>query len=183
MRDKNKQRLLHNTLFLYILTFSGYFFSLVTVPYQTRILGPEFYGKVGFAVAMMTYFRLIIDFGFILSATADISKNREDKQEVARIYTAVMYAKGLLTAVSLVVLLGICYAVPMFRQDIFLYVLTFASVAVSAFLPDFFISRIGDNETNHHSNGSDSSIFCMYDFPLSKKPSTLLLRSTIHADW
>ncbi|MBC1919208.1 oligosaccharide flippase family protein [Listeria booriae] len=137
MNNKHKKRLLENTIFLYALTFSGYFFSLITVPYQTRILGPEFYGKVGFAVAMMTYFRLVIDFGFILSATADVAKNREDAQKVASIYTAVMYAKGLLTALSFVVLLGICYAVPMLRQDMFLYLLTFASVAVSAFLPDF----------------------------------------------
>ncbi|MBC1891472.1 oligosaccharide flippase family protein [Listeria booriae] len=137
MKDTKKQRLLQNTIFLYLLTFSGYFFSLITVPYQTRILGPEFYGKVGFAVAMMTYFRLIIDFGFILSATADISKHRENKQAVAKIYTAVMYAKGLLTGLSLVVLVGICYAIPMLRQDFLLYILTFASVAVSAFLPDF----------------------------------------------
>ncbi|MBC1358226.1 oligosaccharide flippase family protein [Listeria booriae] len=137
MKDTKKQRLLQNTIFLYLLTFSGYFFSLITVPYQTRILGPEFYGKVGFAVAMMTYFRLIIDFGFILSATADISKHRENKQEVAKIYTAVMYAKGLLTGLSLVILVGICYAIPMLRQDFLLYILTFASVAVSAFLPDF----------------------------------------------
>ncbi|MBC1975423.1 oligosaccharide flippase family protein [Listeria booriae] len=137
MNNKHKKRLLENTIFLYALTFSGYFFSLITVPYQTRILGPEFYGKVGFAVAMMTYFRLVIDFGFILSATADVAKNREDAQKVASIYTAVMYAKGMLTALSFVVLLGICYAVPMLRQDMFLYLLTFASVAVSAFLPDF----------------------------------------------
>lgn len=137
MNNKHKKRLIENTIFLYALTFSGYFFSLITVPYQTRILGPEFYGKVGFAVAMMTYFRLVIDFGFILSATADVAKNREDAQKVASIYTAVMYAKGLLTALSFVVLLGICYAVPMLRQDMILYLLTFTSVAVSAFLPDF----------------------------------------------
>ncbi|MBC1473966.1 oligosaccharide flippase family protein [Listeria grandensis] len=133
----NKKRLLQNTLFLYMLTFSGYFFSLITVPYQTRILGPEFYGKVGFAIAMMTYFRLVIDFGFILSATADISQHRENKQEVANIYTAVMQAKAIFTGLSLMVLLSICYIVPMLRQDLPLYVLTFASVAVSAFLPDF----------------------------------------------
>ncbi|MBC2316546.1 oligosaccharide flippase family protein [Listeria booriae] len=137
MKDQNKKRLLHNTFFLYCLTFSGYFFSLITVPYQTRVLGPEFYGKVGFALAMMAYFRLIIDFGFILSATADIAKHRDNKQEMAKIYTAVMYAKALLTAISFVILLAVCYFVPTLRQDMFLYVLAFSSVAVSAFLPDF----------------------------------------------
>ncbi|WP_430534796.1 oligosaccharide flippase family protein [Listeria rocourtiae] len=135
--DASKKRLFRNTLYLYILTFSSYFFSLITVPYQTRILGPEFYGKIGFALAMMVYFRLIIDFGFILSATADVSQHREDRREVAKIYTAVMRAKMWLTACSLLVLLLICYAIPMFRHDWLLYLLTFSSVAVSAFLPDF----------------------------------------------
>ncbi|MBC1605509.1 oligosaccharide flippase family protein [Listeria rocourtiae] len=133
----SKKRLFRNTLYLYILTFSSYFFSLIAIPYQTRILGPEFYGKVGFAFAMMIYFRLFIDFGFILSATADISKQRENKLAVSKIYTAVMCAKGWLTMISSVILFLICFLVPMFRHDWLLYVLTFSAVAVSAFLPDF----------------------------------------------
>ncbi|MBC1273788.1 oligosaccharide flippase family protein [Listeria booriae] len=137
MKDKKKKQLLQNTFFLYCLTFSAYFFSLITVPYQTRVLGPEFYGKVGFAFAVMTYFRLVIDFGFILSATADVSQYRDNKREVSKIYTAVTYAKGLLTVASFAVLLMVCYTVPFLRQDVFLYVLTFCSVAVTAFLPDF----------------------------------------------
>ena len=70
--------MLKNTAMLYLLQLSGYLFSVLTVPYQTRILGPVLYGVVGVAVATMAYFQLFMDFGFLLSATEDISLNRED---------------------------------------------------------------------------------------------------------
>ncbi|EUJ35026.1 polysaccharide biosynthesis protein [Listeria weihenstephanensis FSL R9-0317] len=183
MKDMKKKRLLHNTLFLYALTFSGYFFSLITVPYQTRVLGPEFYGKVGFAIAMMTYFRLVIDFGFILSATADISQHREDKQEVAKIYTAVMRAKMLFTGLSFAVLLSICYFVPMFRQDISLYLLTFASVAVSAFLPDFLYRGLETMKRITIRTVAIQAFFVLMIFLFFKNPPTILLRATFYANW
>ena len=43
--------LLKNTLMLYILQFSTYFFSFIVVPYETRVLGPVIFGLVGAATA------------------------------------------------------------------------------------------------------------------------------------
>ncbi|MDT0111363.1 oligosaccharide flippase family protein [Listeria booriae] len=135
--DTNKKRLVRNTMYLYILTFSSYFFSLITVPYQTRILGPEFYGKIGFSMALIAYFRLIIDFGFILSATADVSQHREDRQRVSMIYSHVFYAKCLLVCVSGTVLFCLCSQISFLQMDIGLYMLTFLSVVMQAMMPDF----------------------------------------------
>ncbi|MBC1779159.1 oligosaccharide flippase family protein [Listeria booriae] len=135
--DANKKRLVRNTIYLYILTFSSYFFSLITVPYQTRILGPEFYGKIGFSTALIAYFRLIIDFGFILSATADVSRHRENRQRVSMIYSHVFYAKCLLVLVSGVALFFLCLHVSFLRMDIGLYMLTFLSLVMQAMMPDF----------------------------------------------
>ena len=87
--QKNKKRLLKNTIMLYILVFSGYFFSLITAPYQTRILGAELYAKIGWAMATMAYFSVFIEFGFLLSATASITRNRDNKTYVEKIVGAV----------------------------------------------------------------------------------------------
>ena len=51
MRNKEHKVLATNTIMLYVLTLSNYVFSLLTVPYQTRVLGPELYGIIGFAIA------------------------------------------------------------------------------------------------------------------------------------
>ena len=90
--------LLKNTMMLYILQFSTYFFGFIVVPYETRVLGPVIYGMVGAAMAAMIYFQNVIDFGFILSGTADVALHREDKGYLSRLFTAVVWGKVLLAA-------------------------------------------------------------------------------------
>ena len=75
MKEKHGT-LLKNTVMLTILQLSTYLLALITIPYQTRVLGPEVYGVLGVATAVMVYFNLIIDFGFLLSATSSVSANR-----------------------------------------------------------------------------------------------------------
>ena len=134
MREK---RLLSNTVFLYILTFSNYFFSFITVPYQTRVLGPVFYGRLGFAAAFMMYIQLFIDFGFIMSATERISRNREDKDKVSEIFTAITYCKLILTAISGIALIFLCLISKRFSEDILVFFLYFISTVMLSFFPDY----------------------------------------------
>ncbi|MGI2294937.1 oligosaccharide flippase family protein [Paenibacillus sp. GXUN7292] len=135
--QSKKKVLLQNTLMLYILVFSSYFLSFITVPYQTRILGPDYYGRVGFALAFMTYFQLIIDFGFLLSATEDVAKNRDNKKELSKIVTSVNIIKILLSVLSLFIIIILCATIPRFQEESSLYILTFLSVATASLLPDF----------------------------------------------
>lgn len=132
-----KGTLLKNTVMLYILTFSTYIFGFITVPYQTRVLGPEIYGVLGFATACSVYVQLFLDFGFLLSATEDVSNNRNDKQMLSRIMSAVAACKLLLSVAALAVVGVVCVTVPKFRQDAMLYVLFFVYVAVNSLLPDY----------------------------------------------
>ncbi|GIN96861.1 transporter [Siminovitchia terrae] len=136
-RQSKKTVLLENTIMLYILVFSSYLLSFITVPYQTRILGPDYYGRVGFALAFMIYFQLLIDFGFILSATEDVAKNRENKEELSKIVTSVNIIKTILFFICLLILIILCVNIPRFKEDSLLYILTFLSVATASFLPDF----------------------------------------------
>lgn len=52
-------RLLKNTIYLYVLSFSTQLLYLITIPYQTRVLGAQNYGYIGFAVSLMSYVQLI----------------------------------------------------------------------------------------------------------------------------
>ena len=135
-------RLAKNTVMLFVLTFSNYLFNFITIPYQTRILGPEIYGNIGFATSVMSYFQLILDFGFLLSATEDIAKERDDTARVNAIFTAVMWCKVFLVAISVVILSVVCATVNRFQSDVPLFFLYFAAYAVYAFLPDFLYRGI-----------------------------------------
>lgn len=134
--------MLENTVMLYILTFSSYFFNFVTIPYQTRVLGPEIFGKIGFCLATVVYFRLFFDFGFLLSATEDVSKNREDKEELSKILSTVNILKLLFILISVVPLVILINTVPVLQDDKMLFVGFFIYVAIDCFEPDFLYRGI-----------------------------------------
>ncbi len=136
IREK-KSTLLNNTILLYILTISNYFFSFITIPYQTRILGPENYGKLGFAIALTTYFQLIFDFGFILSATADVADNRDNTNRLSAIMSSVIIIKLILIILSFIFLLVLSEFIPKIKEDILLFILFFLYSAINSMLPDY----------------------------------------------
>lgn len=135
--EKNKNTLMKNTVMLYILTFSNYFFGLITVPYQTRILSPEVYGVVSFAQAFAVYIQLVLDFGFILSSTEDIAKNREDKYKQSQILSAVVWCKLILGIVCFAVVSVLCLSVERIKTNALLFMLFFFYTLINSMLPDF----------------------------------------------
>ena len=140
--SRKKSVLLKNTVMLYILTFSTYLMSFIVVPYETRILGTAGYGLLGVATAMMVYFQLVIDFGFILSATEEVSRNREDKRYLSQIFTAVTLNKLLLTLVSGIVLFALCWLVPRWQEHALFFFLFFLATAINSLIPDYLYRGI-----------------------------------------
>ena len=100
IKNKNR-RLAQNTMFLYMMTASTYILNFATVAYLTRVLGPSIYGQVGIAIGYMAYIQIVLDFGFILSATQRISERREDTYFASEVIAAV-------TAIKLVLFCLVC---------------------------------------------------------------------------
>lgn len=134
--------LFSNTMFLYILTFSSQFFSFLTVPYLTRVLGPSVYGKVGIAVAYMAYVQIILDFGFILSATQKVVENRDDTNKLGKILTAVTYVKLTLSGIITMAFGCFVFMNESMKQDAVFYLLYMISTIANALMPDFFYRGI-----------------------------------------
>ena len=135
-------RVAKNAVLLYILTFSNYFLGLLLLPYLSRILSVEGFGLVGFSMAYVLVFQVIIEFGFMISATASISKHRSDLQKVSEIVSSIMYAKILLTLVSIALFTLSMLFVPMLRDHFAIVSLFFAGSILTAMLPDFYFRGI-----------------------------------------
>ncbi len=144
------------------------FFGFIVVPYETRVLGPVLYGMVGAAMAAMIYFQNVIDFGFILSGTADVALHREDKKYLSHLFTAVVWGKVLLAAVCAVVLAVLC-------QLIAVWGIMPASIFSTLFpfsrLPDARLSvpRVGADGDYHGARSVHQGVFHSDDFCVSAR--------------
>lgn len=138
----NKINLFKNTFFLYLLTFSNQLINLVAIPYQTRVLGVVNYGKIGVAVSIMAYVQIVLDFGFILSGTAEVAENNKSKLRISEIMTSIITIRVAISIVVAILLSGICYNVSSFREDFKLIILYFIAYLINSFLPDFIYRGI-----------------------------------------
>lgn len=138
MRNLIQKNLYKNTIFLYMLAFSNQILGLFLIPYLTRILGPVIYGQLGVALSLMSYVQIILDFGFTLSATEEISKNQEDYIKCGRILSTVIAIKVIMVIVLFSIFVGTCLLVPTWKRNIKLYLFFYVAYAINSILPDFF---------------------------------------------
>lgn len=138
-RDRLRHLLRHevvkNTALLYTVQMGSYVFPLLTVPYLSRVLGPSRTGMVAFAQSFIAYFLMATEYGFNLTATRSIAVNREDPEAVSRTFNSVMAAKALLCGLSFAAMVVIVGAVPRFRADWVLYLVSFLAVIGNLLFP------------------------------------------------
>jgi PST family polysaccharide transporter len=112
-----KRGLVKNVFSLGLVQIANYVFPFITVPIVSRIIGPDKFGVLSFASSFVTYFTLLINFGFDLSATRAIAANRNNVEERNRIFNQVVLAKVLLFTVSIVLFTIALFTVPQLRNE------------------------------------------------------------------
>jgi PST family polysaccharide transporter len=115
---------------------------LIIYPYLIRVLGGEFFGLVLYAQASITYFSIFISFGFNVSATKEISVNRNNPEKISEIVSSVLTIKAFLYIISLFILLMIFLIVPLNEINIILYLLTFANVIFDFLFPTWYFQGV-----------------------------------------
>ena len=131
-----------NTSMLYIMNIAKIVLPLITLPYLTRVLSKDCYGVVSYVKAVMQYMQIVVDFGFVLSATKDIVNVRDDKKAISRVIGDTLIAKLILLLVSFVALLIMIAAIPILRANAIYTLLSFAVVGMTCFLMDFLFRGI-----------------------------------------
>ena len=69
---KQSSGIAKNSLMLMAMNIAKMLFPLLTLPYLTRVLSTDCYGSVVYVKSVTTYLQLLVDFGFVLSATKSI---------------------------------------------------------------------------------------------------------------
>ncbi len=71
-----------------------------TIPHIIKTIGPEKYGVLSVATAINSYFIILADYGFNLSATKTVSVHRHNKEKLQEVYSVVMLIKIVILFIS-----------------------------------------------------------------------------------
>ena len=166
----NNRKIVKNTTMLYLMNIAKLIFPLLTLPYLTRILSVETYATVAYVKSAMAYMQLLVDFGFMLSATKEIVNVQDNRQKVNQIMADTLFARLILAVGALgILIIAICF-IPLLRDNILYTLLSFFVIFLSCFLMDFLFRGIERME------------IITIRFVVMKGLSTLLTFVFIHRD-
>lgn len=94
-----------------------YVLPLISVPIVSRIIGPEKYGTINFAVAYVAYFTLLISYSFDFSATRKISKDPDNIDNRNKVFSEVFYTQCLLFFLSTIAFIILLFTVTQLREN------------------------------------------------------------------
>lgn len=169
-----------NTIYLYLLTGSNYLFSLATIPFLTRVLGPETFGDLGFAMAIGVYFNLIFDLGFILSGTKQVADNTNDKYELSKILTSITTIKLIILFFCSFAILIISSYVTELQNNIKLILLFMVVSFMNSLLPDYMYRGLEDMKILTIRGVITRGIFTFLVFCFLRRPSQVIMVPIFH---
>ncbi|MEH7106794.1 MULTISPECIES: flippase [Bacillaceae] len=171
----HKKRLITNFLSLASVQGLNLILPLITLPYLMHVLGAGKFGLVQFAQALIQYFIIFTDYGFNLTATKEISLNRDDRQQVSKIFSSVMTVKMVLLIVCFLVMLLLVLFIPKFQEDSIIYFLTFGMAIGNALFPIWFFQGIEHMKVISILNIISKLIFTIGIFVLVKNSDQFLI--------
>ena len=104
--------LIHNFSYLSSLQVFTILVQLIALPYLLTVLGKELYGLVIFAQTVISYFQILINFGFNYSATINISVHRDNNDKLSEIVSNTLTIKGILFIISFIILYALLNFIP-----------------------------------------------------------------------
>lgn len=141
-KSEDSKKLLSNFMALLSMQGLNYILPLLTMPYLFRVLGVEKFGLVAFALSTIMFLNVLVEYGFNLSATRDISTYSNNKKKLIEIYSTVFTVKFILIVISLIILSLLIISFDKFSNEWELFYLTFLVVIGNALFPIWFFQGI-----------------------------------------
>lgn len=138
----SSSKLIKNTLFLSIVQAVNFVFPLITIPYVSRIIGPEGYGVFNYSTAFIGYFSLLIAYGFDLTGTRKIAKANGDKNIINTVISEVLSARILLFFLSVFLFVIALYFFEPIQKDVFTASILFIGCLGTVISPQYIFQGL-----------------------------------------
>jgi PST family polysaccharide transporter len=134
---RNQNKLLKNIFSLSLLQVANNLLPILSIPIIVRIIGPEHFGAINFANVVISYFILLTNYSFDLTATRAIALNKDDESAHSRVFNEVLFAKLLLFVLSVGIFLVTLYTLPQLASEKELAVYSFLIVVSFVLTPSW----------------------------------------------
>ena len=169
--SKDKKTIFQSFLSLGAIQATNYLLPLITIPYIIRVIGTDKFGTVALAQAVLGFLSIIVDYGFSLSATRDISIYREDKNKLSKIFSEVIIVKLLLCLFCFIILYLISFIFSKIGQEVLLYFMGFSLVIGQSIIPVWFFQGIEKMKYLTYLNLTSKAIGTILIFILITSPA------------
>lgn len=140
--NKENKVVAGNFLSLFLLKGIDFLIPLLTLPYLLRVIGNDGYGQIMFALALINYFIGFAYYGFNITGTRFVAANKGSKMRLQYIYTVVNSTRLFLCLVSSILVVGLVFTIPTFREYSMLYLLFTPMIWGGALLSDWMYQGI-----------------------------------------
>lgn len=139
---QGKQELVKNIASLGVVQLANYVLPLISIPVIARIIGPEKMGVINFSASFVTYFTLLIGYGFDISATRKIAADPFNEENRSKVFSEVFYTQIMLTAVSVVAFCICLWRIPQLWSESKVAVFSFLLVISTLFTQNWLFQAM-----------------------------------------
>jgi len=136
MNKVNNKALIKDTIMMYLMSIVKLAIPLISLPYLTRVLSVDCYGGVSFGKSLVSIFQIIIDFGFVLSATKDIVEIK-NKDGIKEKIGSTFYAQLMLAIMVMIVSFVISFSLEILEGFEWFVILSTLNSVVTIFLFEY----------------------------------------------
>ncbi len=153
---------------------------LITYPYLIRVLGKETYGLVVLVQTIISYLAILVNFGFNLSATKEISIHRNNHEKLNEIVSSVFVIKGTLLVISFLFLFLVINFIPLAKTHKILLFLSMYACVYDMIFPLWYFQGIEKMKYITLTNALSRITFLILIFILIKSENDYLLVPVIY---
>lgn len=125
LKDKKLRTLLGNIFSLASLQALNYLLPILILPFLINSIGVGNIGVISTAFALTIYFQMFGEYGFNLTATKEVSKNRNNSLHINQLFTAIFYIKICFLFFGFILYVGIVKLTKSFSAAEPIFLITF----------------------------------------------------------